>query len=52
MLKMGIVDPTKVTRTALQNAVSVAATLITTECLIVEADADDDQAAAAHNHAH
>jgi len=52
MLKMGIVDPTKVTRTALQNAVSVAATLITTECLIVEADADDDQTAAAHNHAH
>jgi|TARA_B110000438_G_C15789230_1_gene639853 chaperonin GroEL len=52
MLKMGIVDPTKVTRTALQNAVSVAATLITTECLIVEADADDDQAAPAHNHAH
>jgi chaperonin GroEL len=52
MLKMGVVDPTKVTRTALQNAVSVAATLITTECLIVEADADDEQTAPAHNHAH
>jgi chaperonin GroEL len=51
MLKMGVVDPTKVTRTALQNAVSVAATLITTECLIVEAEADDEQAPA-QNHAH
>ncbi|MFT7516589.1 MAG: chaperonin GroEL [Myxococcota bacterium] len=52
MLKMGIVDPTKVTCTALQNAVSVAATLISTECLIVDADADDSELSPAHNHAH
>ncbi len=34
---MGIVDPAKVTATALENAVSVAGTLMTTDCLIVEA---------------
>ena len=36
MLKMGILDPTKVTRTALQNAASVAGLLITTECMVAE----------------
>jgi len=36
MLKMGILDPTKVTRTALQNAVSVAGLLITTEAMVAE----------------
>jgi len=36
MLKMGILDPTKVTRTALQNAGSVAGLLITTECMVAE----------------
>jgi chaperonin GroEL len=44
LLEMGVVDPTKVTRSALQNAVSVAATLMTTECLIVEAATEDDAA--------
>ncbi len=34
MLKIGIVDPTKVTRSALENAVSVAATVLTTESLV------------------
>ena len=34
MIKFGIIDPTKVTRSALQNAASVASTLLTTECLI------------------
>lgn len=34
MLKAGIIDPTKVTLSALENAVSVASTLLTTECLI------------------
>jgi len=33
---MGILDPTKVTRTALQNAASVAGLLITTECMIAD----------------
>jgi len=37
----GIIDPTKVTRSALQNAVSVAGTLLTTECLIVDKETDE-----------
>jgi chaperonin GroEL len=36
MLEMGIIDPTKVTRMALQNAVSVAGLLLTAECAITE----------------
>ena len=36
MFKKGIVDPTKVTRSALQNAASVSATLLTTEAIVVE----------------
>ena len=32
----GVIDPTKVTRTALQNAASIAGLLLTTECVIVE----------------
>ena len=36
MVKMGILDPTKVTRTALQNAASVAGLMITTECMVAE----------------
>lgn len=38
MIKKGILDPTKVTRSALQNAASVSATLLTTEALVVEID--------------
>ncbi|CAM4044162.1 chaperonin GroEL [Comamonas aquatilis] len=41
MLEMGILDPTKVTRTALQNAASVASLLLTTECMIAEAPKAD-----------
>lgn len=37
MMKMGVIDPAKVTRLALQNAVSVAGLLLTTEAAIVEA---------------
>ena len=36
MLKVGIIDPTKVTRSALQNAASIAALMLTTECLVTE----------------
>ncbi|HEY4302037.1 MAG TPA: TCP-1/cpn60 chaperonin family protein, partial [Candidatus Didemnitutus sp.] len=36
LLKAGVVDPTKVTRTALQNAASIAGLLLTTECMITE----------------
>ena len=37
MLELGVVDPVKVVRTALQNAVSIAALLLTTDCMIAEA---------------
>jgi chaperonin GroEL len=36
MLKAGIIDPTKVTRTALQNAASISALMLTTEALITD----------------
>jgi len=36
MVKSGIIDPAKVTRTALQNAASIAGLLLTTECLVTE----------------
>ena len=35
MIKSGIIDPTKVTRTALENAASVAGMMLTTECIVV-----------------
>ena len=41
MLEMGILDPTKVSRTALQNAASVASLLLTTECMVAEAPKAD-----------
>jgi chaperonin GroEL len=45
MIAMGILDPTKVTRSALQNAASVAGLLITTECMIAEKPKEDAPAA-------
>jgi chaperonin GroEL len=41
MVAMGILDPTKVTRSALQNASSVAGLLITTECMVAEMPKDE-----------
>jgi chaperonin GroEL len=41
MIEMGILDPTKVTRTALQNAASVASLMLTTEAMIAEAPKDE-----------
>ena len=41
MIEMGILDPTKVTRTALQNAASVASLMLTTECMVAEAPKAD-----------
>ncbi|HYV29562.1 MAG TPA: TCP-1/cpn60 chaperonin family protein, partial [Candidatus Binatia bacterium] len=43
LVKAGVVDPTKVTRAALQNASSIAGLLLTTECLITEAPEKDDE---------
>ena len=36
MFKAGIIDPTKVTRVALENAASVAGMILTTECALVD----------------
>lgn len=41
MLEAGIIDPTKVTRVALENAASVAGMLLTTECVITEVKKDE-----------
>ncbi len=44
MVKFGIIDPTKVTRLALQNATSVAGLLLTTEAMIAEAPKQEKEA--------
>ncbi len=48
LVKAGIIDPAKVSRTALQNAASVAGLLITTECLVTEIK--EKEAAGGHMH--
>ncbi|MFH1038323.1 MAG: chaperonin GroEL [PVC group bacterium] len=45
MYEDGIIDPTKVTRTALQNAASIAGLMITTECIITEVPEEDKMSA-------
>ena len=45
LVKTGVIDPTKVTRTALQNAASIAGLLLTTECVVVERKDDSKPAA-------
>ena len=52
LLKAGVVDPAKVTRSALQNAASIAALLLTTECLITAVPEQEAPAAADHGHDH
>lgn len=47
MIAKGIVDPTKVTRSALQNAASVASTVLTTESLVADIPEENSNAAAA-----
>ena len=46
MIAFGILDPTKVTRSALQNAASIAGLMITTEAMVAEAPKKDEPAAA------
>src|SRR5688572_29748891 len=48
LVKAGVVDPKKVTRTALQNAASIAGLLLTTECLITEIPEKDKKTPAGH----
>jgi chaperonin GroEL len=53
MLKAGIIDPAKVTRSALQNAASIAGLVLTTESAVVEKPDEEDEAAAmAGGHMH
>ena len=50
MIAFGVVDPTKVVRSALQNAASVAGLLLTTECIIVEEPAEEEDDHHDHHH--
>ena len=49
LIKAGVVDPTKVTRSALQNAASISGLLLTTECLIADIP-KEEKAEPAHDH--
>jgi chaperonin GroEL len=53
LVKAGVIDPTKVVRTALQNAASVASLLLTTDALVSELpDKEKEKAGAGHGHMH
>jgi chaperonin GroEL len=53
MMKAGIVDPAKVTRSALQNAASIAGLVLTTESAVVEKPEEEEEASTAgHGHMH
>ncbi|KAB8167238.1 chaperonin GroEL [Streptomyces sp. 3MP-14] len=53
LVKDGVIDPVKVTRSALQNAASIAALLLTTETLVVEKKEEEPEAGGhGHGHAH
>ena len=53
LVKSGVIDPTKVVRTALQNAASVASLLLTTDALVSDIpDKEKEGAGAGHGHAH
>ena len=50
LLGAGVIDPVKVTRSALRNAASIASMVLTTDTLVVEKPADDEPAAGGHGH--
>src|SRR6201996_307567 len=53
LIAQGVIDPVKVTRSAVQNAASIAGMLLTTEALVVDKpEEEDDSAAAGHGHSH
>jgi chaperonin GroEL len=53
MFKAGILDPAKVTRSALQNAASIAAIVITAESAVVEKPEEEEESATGgHGHRH
>ena len=52
LMAAGVVDPVKVTRSALENAASIAGMLLTTETLVVEKREDEQDGGAGHGHGH
>src|SRR3712207_5953358 len=52
LLEQGILDPVKVTRSALVNATSIAGMLLTTETLVVDKPEEDEAPAGGHGHGH
>jgi chaperonin GroEL len=52
MIKFGVIDPAKVTRSALQNAASIAALVLTTESAVVEKPEEEEETAGAGGHGH
>ncbi|UQA97925.1 chaperonin GroEL [Streptomyces halobius] len=52
LVKAGVIDPVKVTRSALENAASIASLLLTTETLVVEKKEEEAAAEAGHGHGH
>jgi chaperonin GroEL len=46
LIEMGVLDPTKVTRSALQNAASIASLILTTDAMVADMQKDDEKSAA------
>ena len=52
LVDSGVIDPTKVVRTAMENAASIAGLLLTTEALVTDMPEENEGAAPAHDHGH
>jgi chaperonin GroEL len=52
LVKAGVIDPVKVTRSALRNAASIASMILSTDTLVVEKKEEEEPAAAGHGHGH
>ncbi len=52
LVAQGVIDPVKVTRSALVNATSIAGMLLTTETLVVDKPEEEEETAAGHGHGH
>ena len=52
LVDSGVIDPTKVVRTAMENAASIAGLLLTTEALVTDLPEENEGAAPAHDHGH
>jgi chaperonin GroEL len=52
LIAQGVIDPVKVTRSAVQNAASIAGMLLTTEALVVDKPEEEEEAPAGHGHSH